>query len=409
MSKPKDYQNHLRPKHPDTPASQLSASVPSSENLRQAQQTNSWDQWEKIRQRRESQKSIQDLHTDAYRAYRQDQHELAASLFAQAVELARQQSNTVAQATNLHWEGEAFYQDNHLAKALKLFLDADSLNALDANDSFLNLHRIIDVARELPLPLVEQRKLTEKLEPYKGIRQIGGSKSIVLYTESALLSTCDRCSESLAKSQEAFASRVSQSPMYDDMVYFEDLVTSYRMVGQYAEARNILQQWRVEATYDFANEKSRILKAEAMILYAEGHPEAAWDMMQQVYAEERYIQRAGKNTDTMSLMILIGSKLGHFDQIRPLVLRMLRFRHSESLHTQYSCYLSVARYCCHVCIHSRLSNKDAAKMHRHTRFWLGQVAEIAQKLDQLLECNWRTKQITDLRNLYNEVAGVPIP
>ena len=412
MSSLKDYPNQVRKSQSSVSAPQSTtpmssySSATSVENLHRTQQTQIWDHWNEAQRQQESRKSVRELHNDAYRAYRQDQYELAASLFAQAAELARQQGDTAAQAKNLRWEGDALYLDDHLAKALKLFLDADFLNALDTIDSFRNLLNIVKVAKEIPSPLAEQRKLLEKLEPYKGSRQIGGSKSMVLNVESDLLSDCGKDSESLAKSQEAFASRVSQSPMYNDMVYFEDLVTSYRIASQYAEARNILQQWKTEATYVFAGEKSRILKAEARILSAEGHTEAAWDLMQQVYAEERYIQRAGKNTSTMSLMILIGSKLGHFDQIRPLVLRMLRFRHSESLHTRYSCYLSVARYCCRVCIHGGMSDEDAARMHRHARFWLQRAETTARQLDQLLECDWHTKQIQSLRDLYSKTVEI---
>ena len=412
MSSLKDFPKRVR--KPQSSASAPQSTTPMStasseasvENLHRIQQTQIWDQWNEARRQQESRKSVQELHNDAYRAYRQDQNELAASLFAQAAEQARQQGDTAAQAENLYWEGDTLYLDDHLAKALKLFLEADSLNALDAIDGFSNLLNIVKVAKKLPLPIAEQRKLLEKLEPYKGSQQIGGSKSMVLNLESNLMSNCSMDSESLAKSQEAFASRVSQAPMYDDMNYFEDLVANYRIAGQYTEARSILQQWKAEATYDFANEKSRILKAEARILYAEGHLGAAWDMVQQVYAEERYIQRAGKNTGTMSLMILIGSKLGHFDQIRPLVLRMLRFRHSESLHTRYSCYLSVARYCCRVCIHGEMSAKDAARMHRHARFWLQHAETTARQLDQLLECDWRTKQIQSLRDLYSKTTEI---
>lgn len=385
MSSLKDFLNRQR-------NSQPSAS---------SRQTQTWDQWNEVQTQRESRKSVRELHNDAYRAYQQNQYELAASLFAQAAELARQQGDPAAQAENLYWEGDTLRLDRHLKQALARLLEADSLHALDATDCFANLLSIVSVARTLPLPLSELGNLFAKLEPYKGHQQLGGSKSMVLIAESYLLSYCGKDGEALAKSQEAFACRGSRAPKYNDKAYFDDLVDCYRLTGQYREARTVLRQWKAEATYDFADEKSWILRAEARLLHSEGHTQAAWDTIQRTYAEERYIQRAGKNPVTLRWMIQIGSEAGHLEQVRPLIRRMLRFRHSESLHTRYSCHLSVARYCCHACIRGGMTPEDTARMHRHARFWLRQADATARNLDHLLECDWRTKEVQKLRELYS--------
>ena len=397
MSSLKDFLNRWRKSRSTAPASPQP-----TENLRQAQQTEDWDRWNEVQTKRESQKSVRELHRDAYTAYRQGQRELAASLFGEAAELARQQGDPAAQAENLHWKGETLRLGGHLEAALHCLLLADNLNALDPADHFRNLLDIVAVGNDLPLPLPQLEDLFAKLEPYKGSQQLGGSKSMVLYEESLLLYQRGKHREALARSQEAFASRVSRAPCYDDKVYFGDLVGSYRLTGQYAEARAILRQWKAQASYHFADEKSQILMAEAKLLYAEGHTQAAWDTMQQAYAEERYIQRAGKNYGTLEWMIRIGSELGHFEQLRPLVLRMLHFRHAESRHARYSCHISLARYCCHVCIRGGLSPKDTARMHRHARFWLRQADTTARHIDRLLECDWRTKEVQELLDLYNQ-------
>lgn len=406
MSRLKDYLNRLRQgRQAAAPAPQPAAPTPSPENIRASQQTDAWDQWEKVRKERESRKSVWELNDDGYRAYRQNQYELAASLFAEAAELARQQGDTAAQAENLYWEGDTLSQDGHLKKALARLLEADSLQALDSIDQFRNLLNIVSVGRDLPLPLAEQQELLAKLEPYKGSRQIGGSRSMVLNAESFFFYDRGMYAESLARAQEAFAARVERMPFYDNKVYFANLVDSYCLVGQYEQARQILRQWQAEANYNFADEKAQILMEEAKLLYSEGSPEAAWDMIQQVYAEERYIQRAGKNSVTLLWMIRIGSELGYFEQIRPMVLQMLRFRRSESLHTRYDCYLTLARYCCHICIRGGMTSEEETRMHRHARFWLRQAEEAARTLDQLLECRWRTEEVQELRNLYTGVAN----
>lgn len=362
--------------------------------------TNNVPHWKKLEPRKTPQ-SVQKLHWEAYRAYKQDQCATAAALFSEAAELARQQGDTAAQAENLSWAGESFLVDGQLKKALLQLSLAGRLKALNPTDYFYNLISICDIAHKLPLPLADQQKLLEKLAPYKGNRQIGGSKSMVLLAEVDLLSDCDQNSEALAKSQEAFAVRSSDAPTYEDFILFEQLISAYVATGQFEEAREILRQWKDTKTSVFSMEKHCVLESEADILKNENHLEAAWDMMQKVYAEQRYIGSAGKNSGTLFSLISIGSELGYFEQILPFVRQILAFRHNESLFDKRRCYLSVAWYCCHACISRKLSTADAKRMHRHARFWLSQAEVISKKLDLLLETTKYTIEYKKLLDKYN--------
>ena len=165
-------------------------------NLLQAQQTDDWDRWNEVQTKRESQKSVFDLNWDARTAYRQGQLELAASLFGEAAELARQQGDPASQAENLFRKGDTLRLDDHLEAALHCLLLADNLNALDPVDRFRNLLDIVAVGRMLPLPLPQLEDLFAKLEPYKASQQLGGSKSMVLINED----TSKRCTWLIASS-----------------------------------------------------------------------------------------------------------------------------------------------------------------------------------------------------------------
>ena len=362
--------------------------------------TNNVPHWKTL-ELRKTPKSVRQLNWEAYHAYKQDQNATAAALFLEAAELARQQGDTAAQAENLSWAGESFLVDGQLKKALLQVSQADRLKALNPTDHFYNLFSICDIANKLPLSLVEQQKLLEKLAPYKGNRQIGGSKSMVLLLERAILSDSGQNSEALAKSQEAFAVRSADIPRYEDFVLFMQLISAYVATRQFKEAREILQQWKDTKTSGFSEEKYRILESEADILKNEKYLEAAWDMMQKVYAEQRYIGIAGKDSGTLFSLISIGSELGYFEQILPYVRQILTFRHNESLFIKRKCYLSVARYCCHACISRKLSTADAKRMHRHARFWLSQAEVISKKLDLLLETTKYTIEYKKLLDKYN--------
>lgn len=364
-----------------------------------------WDEWEAVYQEQESRKSIFELHWAGYTAYRQAQYDSAVSFFTEAAELARQQEDTEAQAQNLYWEGESHYLNNALNLSLARFLQADQLNALDSKLLFQNLYRIVSVAAAMPISLHELYQLMRKLEPYKGGQQIGGSKSLVLYLEGLVLSRQGRYSDALAKSQEAFSSRVHQVPSYDDKFYFSNLVISYRLAGQYSQARSILAQWGSEATYNFADEKSWILKENAILLYWEGQLDAAWDMLLYCLAEESYICRAGKEIDTLVWLIRVGTELGHFHIVSSLIHDILRFRHRESLFDQFSCYISVARYCCLYSIQSNHYNMDIKRIRRHARFWLNRSSAVAEKLDALLETGKYKNDVLELYGKFSSECG----
>lgn len=119
----------------------------------------------------------------------------------------------------------------------------------------------------LHLPRAEIQSMLDKLGPYKDSQQIGGSKSMVLESEYSFLSSCGKDAEALAKAQEAFASQIDKSPSYDDSVYFEDLVTAYRLNGQIPDAWTVLRRWRREGSTKFANTKRNQLMAELRLYY----------------------------------------------------------------------------------------------------------------------------------------------
>lgn len=97
------------------------------------------------------------MYDQGYSADKGADYIYAAEQFHAASELARQQSNKEEQCKNLAWEAD-------------------------------NLVHLLETSRKLSLPFAELKKLMEKLEPYKTVQEIGGSKSIVLYWEAQLLS-----------------------------------------------------------------------------------------------------------------------------------------------------------------------------------------------------------------------------
>lgn len=169
----------------------------------------------------------------------------------------------------------------------------------------------------LHLPRAEIQSMLDKLGPYKDSQQIGGSKSMVLESEYSFLSSCGKDAEALAKAQEAFASQIDKSPSYDDSVYFEDLVTAYRLNGQIPDAWTVLRRWRREGSTKFANTKRNQLMAELRLYYYEDKLDDAWDTLQRIKAEEQYLGRAGMYVGTLEWEILIGIKTKRMEQVKP--------------------------------------------------------------------------------------------
>ena len=364
--------------------------------------TTRWRKLDEAEVRRQKQKSIAELHDEGLRLYRQCQYRQASDFFAQAASLAKQRGNLSEQCENLYWEGHCYWQDNCLKKALACLLKAEQLNGLDAINQFRNLTNLFDVSMELHLPKAEIQSILDKLIPYKGTQQIGGSKSMVLVAEYKFLSACNKDVEALSKAQEAFASQVNKAPSYDDSVYFNNLIDAYQLNNQISEAWAILRRWQKEGSTDFADTKRDQLMAEFGLYYYENKLDDAWDVLQRVKAEEQYLRRAGMYVNTLSWEILIGTKTGHLEQIQPtLNLIFKKYRHSEDFDDRYECYKAFARYCC--ASYRLAPPENRGRMERHAKFWLTKAEQMAQNLDDLLQVTWRTKEIQEIRKDFEKI------
>ncbi len=82
---------------------------------------------------------------------------------------------------------------------------AEEIGELDPVHRFYNLVHILETGRNLLLPYAELKKLMEKLESYKNVQEIGGSKSIVLYWETRLLNGQGDNHTAILRMQEAIA------------------------------------------------------------------------------------------------------------------------------------------------------------------------------------------------------------
>jgi len=359
-------------------------------------ETERWRRLDEAEIRRQKQKSVDELHNDGYQLYCQCRFGQAAVLFSQAASVAKQKGDLSHQCENLHWEGHCYYRDAQLKKALSCLLKAEQLKGLDAVTQFYNLMDLFNVAMGLHLPQAEIRSILDRLSPYKDVQQIGGSKSMVLNAEYSFLSFCDKDAEALAKAQEAFASRLDKSPSYNDSVYFRDLVTAYRLNGQIPEAWNVLRRWRREGDTKFADTKRTQFMAELKLYCYEDKFDDAWDTLQHIKAEEQYLGRAGKYVGTLEWEILIGTKTGRMEQVKPALGTFFKkYRNSEDLADRYMCYIAFARYCCASCC--IVSPEKRERMERHAESWLNRAERMAEYLDGQMQATWRTEQIKKIR------------
>lgn len=355
-----------------------------------------WRRLDEAEVRRQKQKSVDELHNDGYQLYCQCRYGQAAVLFSQAASLARQKGDLPAQCENLHWEGHCYKQDNQLKKSLACFFKAEQLKGLNAATQFYNLINLFYVAMNLHLPQAEIQSILDKLGPYKDTQQIGSSKSIVLDAEYAFLSSCNKDAEALAKAQEAFASRLDKPPSYNDSVYFQDLVSAYRLNGQIPDAWTVLHRWRREGSTKFANTKRKQLMAELRLYYYEDRFNDAWDTLQHIKAEEQYLGRVGMYVSTLEYEILIGTKTGRMEQVKPTLGTFFKkYRNSEDLQDRYMCYRAFACYCCASCRIVPPENRE--RMERHAEFWLKKAERMAEHLDGLMQATRRTEQIQKIR------------
>ena len=361
-----------------------------------------WKRLDEAEVRRQKLKNIDELNNDGYQLYCQCRYGQAAALFSQAASLARQKGDLSAQCMNFYWEGSCYRRDNQLKKSLSCFFKAEQLNGLDATTQFYNLIDLFEVAMNLHLPRAEIQSMLDKLGPYKDSQQIGGSKSMVLESEYSFLSSCGKDAEALAKAQEAFASQIDKSPSYDDSVYFEDLVTAYRLNGQIPDAWTVLRRWRREGSTKFANTKRNQLMAELRLYYYEDKLDDAWDTLQRIKAEEQYLGRAGMYVGTLEWEILIGIKTKRMEQVKPaLGIFFKKYRNSEDLADRYMCYKAFARYCCASCRIVPPENRE--RMERHAEFWLKKAEQMAGHLDGLMQVAWRTEQIKKIREGFEKI------
>ncbi len=164
-----------------------------------------WQIWTAVENEKRQQKSIKELYDRGYSAYKGADYLYAAEQFHAASELARQQSNKVEQCKNLTWEADCISMAHQYKKALRVMLLAEEIGELDPVHRFYNLVHILETGRNLSLPYAELKKLMEKLESYKNVQEIGGSKSIVLYWETRLLNGQGDNHTAILRMQEAIA------------------------------------------------------------------------------------------------------------------------------------------------------------------------------------------------------------
>lgn len=351
--------------------------------------------------RRQKQMSIDELHDEATQLYGQCYYEQAVVLFSQAVSLAEQIGDLSAQCNNLYWEGCCYYKNNHLKKALIYFIKAEQLNGLDAVTQFNNLIALCSTAIELRLPAADIRFFLDRLSPYKDAQQFGGSKSMVLLTEYNFFLFCGKFAEALAKAQEAIASRVDEEPVYSDWLYFRDLVTAYYLNGRIPEAWAALRRWRKEGSSEFAIIKCEQLKAELTLYIADHKLDNAWNVLQHIKAEEKYLGRMGMNVDTLEYEVFIGTKTGHFEQVKSaLCVFFNKYRNSENPSGRYACYKAFARYYCAYYHIAPQENRECLK--RHAEFCLTKAERMAERLDGQMLASWRTEEIQYIREQLEE-------
>ena len=367
-----------------------------------------WQLWTAAEKEKQKQKSIKELYDQGYSAYKGADYIYAAEQFHAASELARQQSNKEQQCKNLVWEADCLSLAHQYKKALSVMLLAEKIGVLDPVHRFYNLVHILSASRDLSLPSAELKKLMEKLEPYKTVQEIGGSKSMVLYWEAILLRDQGDNHTSLLRMQEALACQQAGAPRYVDNAYYRELIECYRLTGQLSEARQTLARWKEIINGDFADKRVSLLFAEGKLSYNEGNLDAAWDAFQCAYAEERYIGLAGKNIGTLLWIVETGVQTGRFFEVRPYLRALFAFRHSECGFSRYTCcyyffeyyYLMLkaiqrsrlecqgnpTAYPCEL----KVARKRAIK-------WLNRAEVYGNELDSLQNVSWRKNKLQKMR------------
>lgn len=356
-------------------------------------------------------KSVWQLHFEAFELYIKSFYEEAAETFHQAAELAERQGNTEEQCWNLRWEGDCYRLNGQLRKALHCLLLAEELRGLNEIHQCYSSMTIFEVSSRIPLPLSSLLMLLERLKPYQTIRRIGGSKSMALIEEYQLLDDRGRDAQALARAQEAFVSQVDEAPSYNNQTYFMCLINACRVNGRLSDAWDTLRHWKSKGSLKFVDTKSLQIREEAKLLYTEGRLSDAWDTLLQCYREERIIGRAGREIATLCWLIQVGAELGYFHEILPYLRQILRFRNSESMFLRFYCREAFARYFLALCASGTLDAGELAQARRHVAFWLDGRGDcpgartLARELDALLSVdgdvcdNW-TRRVQELEQQY---------
>ena len=367
-----------------------------------------WHEWTAVENGKKRQKSIEELHDQGYSAYKGADYIYAAELFHAASELARQQSNKEEQCKNLAWEAGCFLFTHQYKKALSVMLLAEEIGGLDPVHRFSNLVHLLEVSKNLSLPIAELKKLMEKLEPYKTVQEIGGSKSMVLYWEAKLLDSQGDNHTALLRMQEALACQQAGSPSYYDGTYYGALIDYYRLTGRMSEARQTMARWKEAAKGDFIDEKLNQILTDGQLSFSEGNLDAAWDTFQCAYAEERYIGLAGKRIATLIWLVETGAQTGRFFEVRPYLWDLFAFRHSESAFLRYSCcyYFFDYYYLMMKAIQRfRLECQDQPTdfpcdlivARNRAEQWLDRAESYGKELDSLQNVSWRESKIKKRR------------
>ncbi|MBR0283350.1 MAG: hypothetical protein IJQ81_17455 [Oscillibacter sp.] len=346
---------------------------------------------------------IDELNNEGYDFYTRADYHNAIDRFQQAAELAEELGDLDRQCESLYWEGYCWCFLGKLKVALDRLLQAEELGGGDSGVRFWILQHMFEIASSLPLAREKQANLLKKLEPYKGVRQIGDSKSTVLNCERQFFLDCGDKRGALYRAQEAFDNRVDKYPRYNDKVYYRALANAYRKNNRLPEAWRTLYDWRANGSTRFANTKSCQFRTEAQLLYTEGRLDEAWEAILTCQIEEKLLGIYGQSIATLRCIVRIGADAGKLDETRSVLPLLYRFRDSDSLYNQYDCHY------CHAWYYAALASYlltgaggerygAAAEARKHAERWFRRAEDIGRELDELMETDVKRKELKELRD-----------
>lgn len=370
-----------------------------------------WEQLTKAQGELSLRKTAEGLFYEAYAAYANDDDARAARLFHEVAAAAYKEGDSRSQASSLEWEADSLTRDGKLMEALVSLGEAVQLGVEDDEVQFRLLIRQFDVANSLPIELKKQQRILRELAPFKDIRRIGDSRSMVLNSESKLLSDQGRDEEALNKALEAFTEQRDSVPSYNDTVYYCDLLHNYRSNNMASMAWETLSKWRDRGSSRFPSTAAQQLRAEGLLLFEDGHADKAWDVLQRCVSVEKQIPHFyGTIPATLSAIAKIGCATGRLLAVREAILAHRSLRNSECMWQRYSFRFECARYWCSLlesmCSQSAASSltrsakeKEVSpeQVARRARSWLMRAGALATELDRLLECDVKLREVRRLR------------